>query len=322
MANKKIIDLDTGTPEITSYLESTQVDSNEPTGRKSVKINHADLGNWIAGQGQTPLQYGGLKTNAKTPIGGINELNDWIYSLLPIASADGAIASFTTDYALPLVSGKFDIDYSANGYTGMNISHSGKNLIDPNSLALRPVTSGGVLRGAYAPLTLDAGTYTLSYVGNYGMFITNVTNNYSYIQSQSSPTSFTLTNKSVILIRYASDDLSIYNTNVQLEKNSTATTYEAYTCTPHAISWQTEAGTIYGGYFDSVSGILTSTKASDGTDLSTPVEYQLEPESIMALLGTNNIWCDTNGDSEVKFKESIQKYIDDQIAEVQALVLN
>ena len=55
--------------------------------------------------------------------------------------------------------------------------------------------------------------------------------------------------------------------------------------------------------------------------LATPIEVDLTPPQISALLGVNNVWNDTNGNTTVKYKVGIQKYIDKKIAEVQALVL-
>ena len=78
MANIKIIDLSTGSPESNSYIEATQVDSQAASGRSSVKVNMAEFGNWIAGQGNSPLEYNDLKTEDDTPIGAINELHDSI----------------------------------------------------------------------------------------------------------------------------------------------------------------------------------------------------------------------------------------------------
>ena len=78
MANIKIIDLSTGSPESTSYIEATQVNEQAASGRSSVKVNMAELGNWIAGQGNSPLEYNDLKTEDDTPIGAINELHDSI----------------------------------------------------------------------------------------------------------------------------------------------------------------------------------------------------------------------------------------------------
>ena len=58
---------------------------------------------------------------------------------------------------------------------------------------------------------------------------------------------------------------------------------------------------IYGGYYDSETGVLTSTKAADGTDLATPVEYQLQPVEIIQAQGQNNIWNDT-GDTLAEYR--------------------
>ena len=43
---------------------------------------------------------------------------------------------------------------------------------------------------------------------------------------------------------------------------------------------------------------------------TTPVTYQLTPTQVRALVGVNNVFNDTNGNTEVQFKDSIQHYID------------
>ena len=78
MANIKIIDLPTGSPESTSFIEATQVDELAESGRSTVKLALNALGNYTAGQGASPLEYGDLKTESTTLIGGINELHDSI----------------------------------------------------------------------------------------------------------------------------------------------------------------------------------------------------------------------------------------------------
>ena len=55
--------------------------------------------------------------------------------------------------------------------------------------------------------------------------------------------------------------------------------------------------------------------------LATPFDIDLTPEVISAIVGTNNVYSDTNGDTEVKYKEGIQHYIDKKIAATQALIL-
>lgn len=78
MANIKIIDLPTGSPESTSFVEATQVDLLSESGRSTVKLALNALGNFVAGQGAAPLEYGDLETESTTLIGGINELHDSI----------------------------------------------------------------------------------------------------------------------------------------------------------------------------------------------------------------------------------------------------
>ena len=80
--------------------------------------------------------------------------------------------------------------------------------------------------------------------------------------------------------------------------------------------------TIYGGEFDSVTGKLTSKYNADGTEKATPDIIQLTPLEIVTLIGTNNIWCDCNGNTEVSYKLTSQEYTDLKIAELQAIVLS
>ena len=45
-------------------------------------------------------------------------------------------------------------------------------------------------------------------------------------------------------------------------------------------------------------------------ELATPFDIDLTPEVISAVVGTNNVYSDTNGDTTVQYKDSIQHYID------------
>lgn len=78
MANIKIIDLPTGSPESTSFVEATQVDELAESGRSTVKLALNALGNFVAGQGASPLEYGNLETESTTLIGAANELHNTI----------------------------------------------------------------------------------------------------------------------------------------------------------------------------------------------------------------------------------------------------
>lgn len=48
-------------------------------------------------------------------------------------------------------------------------------------------------------------------------------------------------------------------TNPQVELGSTATAYAPYTSDTYSVTWESEAGTVYGGSVDLVSGVLTAT---------------------------------------------------------------
>ena len=78
MANIKIIDLPTGSPESTSFVEATQVDELAESGRSTVKLALNALGNYVAGQDASPLEYGDLETESTTLIGAANELHNTI----------------------------------------------------------------------------------------------------------------------------------------------------------------------------------------------------------------------------------------------------
>lgn len=78
MANIKIIDLPTGSPESTSFIEATQVDELAESGRSTVKLALNALGNFVAGQDASPLEYGDLETESTTLIGAANELHNTI----------------------------------------------------------------------------------------------------------------------------------------------------------------------------------------------------------------------------------------------------
>ena len=165
------------------------------------------------------------------------------------------------------------------------------------------------------------------------------------------------------------------------EGTLTADQFEAYNATTHSVTWQTEAGTVYGGTLDVVSGVLTVTHGSctindikdvitrsytgsfyyfnisktdvgagstlfmmscfkqggsstdlacwktatslrwrydDCTsvsdlvtelgdqrlcyDLAEPQTYQLTPQEVNSILGTNNFYHDANGDTQVTYR--------------------
>ena len=139
----------------------------------------------------------------------------------------------------------------------------------------------------------------------------------------------------------ATDYGTTYNNDISINYPATDTTYHAYTGNAYAIAL---GDTYYGGTLDVTTGVLTITHANiasyngesinepwlssmdvytpGGTPttgaqvvypLTTPFDIDLTPEVISAIVGTNNVYSDTNGDTEVQYKDSIQHYIDSRV---------
>lgn len=122
--------------------------------------------------------------------------------------------------------------------------------------------------------------------------------------------------------------------DVQIEIGSSVTDLEPYAGQTYSVSWQTEAGTVYGGTLDMVSGVLTAcpyyasyngetlvgewisdrdvytpnTSPTTGAQVvnigGTPTTYQLTPQQINTLIGTNNILTDAEVSEIVYLKKA------------------
>ena len=159
-----------------------------------------------------------------------------------------------------------------SGFTGANVTRTGKNLfgatINQGSLSF----SSGALNDAANRVRSDkfpikAGTYTIQNGTGFEVTICAFDENDAVLASEnvaswkSNPHTFTITNaKSVIFVWRKADNANIVPSdisNIQLESGSPATTYEAYNGTTYSVTWNTEAGTVYGGTLDVTTGVLT-----------------------------------------------------------------
>lgn len=90
-----------------------------------------------------------------------------------------------------------------------------------------------------------------------------------------------------------------YLNDISVNYPATVTTYNAYTSLPITVSWQTEAGTVYDGYIDVVSGELVATHKSDSkTDAWSQAgngAFYLDGKATDGDAGTMNteadVWC-------------------------------
>ncbi len=154
-----------------------------------------------------------------------------------------------------------------SGYTGMNIYKQGKNLL-PNKTYQR--TNNTLRIGTDTldgRLTLKAGTYTVS-------IKTSLIGTFSYYDDRTGTTNaitttatangrkgtFTLSSDGTYFIQiYVSAGVTAADVSeIQLESGSTATAFEAYSDPEvKSISWESEAGTVYGGTLNVTTGELT-----------------------------------------------------------------
>lgn len=318
-----------------------------------------------------------------------------------------------------------------SGFTGMRITKQGKNLIRNTSFtyglpstaigsSIDTITSS--TRYAYNGSNIKGGSYTISVVSNdtdsfNSALYYGYSNGILVIYGQATINgSKTVDFSTCDFIRIAigartasiqvPTDLTEYGT-LQVEVGSTATAYEPYTAPEvKSISWETEAGTVYGGslnvttgemtvnskyitfnsltwYTNNLNGaqqfysvlddsvvppnnntvlsglycdsylvvaantVYTDTSVGNKVSINTgnalqirdysvttledfkeksknfvlvyplanPEVYQLDPVEVNTLLGVNNIYNDTNGDTEVNYRADTDLYIAKKLAE-------
>lgn len=166
------------------------------------------------------------------------------------------------------------------GRTGLNVYRTGKNLCVPDLANGQIGSNGGYssntsrltnavrVDNAYVSNTyLTAGTYTLSVDGLTQCTVltkdasANIIDNFATAW-HNLPYTFTMTAAGYVYftVRKSSGNLNPDDYKVQIESGSTATTYEPYNGNTYAVDWTSEAGTVYGGTLDVVTGVLTVNK--------------------------------------------------------------
>lgn len=144
-----------------------------------------------------------------------------------------------------------------SGWDGANLTRTGKNAWSLGDIS---TTETGI------PFSLPAGTYTLSCTASVNSASFAVRFFYNDTDSVAVGLSNTYQYKNTVTLEH--DVVKINRsatggtaTNVQLELGSTATAYEPYQSTTIPISFGS-AGTVYGGSYDTQSGVLTVDKVT------------------------------------------------------------
>ena len=231
----------------------------------------------------------------------------------PVNNAQGAVVSFDDGSGLkaneviigivPVQSGSGtpapDNVRTISGWTGANVTKTGKNIIDANTVWADWLQSDGTFYEPlatakyYIPSALVGKQMTISAfakadANNANLRVAAVvggeTKNGNLINNttvfEQTKLTFTPTSTDDYVVLQNSGINGTYK-DIQLELGADATTYEAYRGTTIPISFGTEAGTVYGGSLNVTTGVLTVThtiNTLDGTQ-------HLEPNGTLTYGG-------------------------------------
>ena len=223
------------------------------------------------------------------------KIEEAIEDILPVDTAGpSTIASFTTGLALPFVdckvgilatggNGTPDNPIPINGYTEANITVNG----DVITIAFGQTVYGGVLDVTRGKLTVTHKATILTdmeqaTIGGVTVFIKTLSD--AKLPSSNS--------------EIAKIDMAPY----------TPIRFNGVTTNADTIALSTASLLVVN------TGSATSPVGEVRYELATPFDIDLTPVQIRALVGTNNVFADTNGNTTVKFKDTIQNYIDKKVS--------
>lgn len=146
------------------------------------------------------------------------------------------------------------------GWTGGDVVRCGKNLYKQalngyylDTVSGLPVEASGYEVSEYIPVMENTPVY-IPASGSARRWFYDVNKNPKVYLNNSNNQVYTPTENGYIRVTLAKT-ASTYET-YQIEYGSTGTSYEPYTSTTIPLTWQTEAGTVYGGTVDVSSGVL------------------------------------------------------------------
>lgn len=193
----------------------------------------------------------------------------------------GDIVSFTADAQSPI---KIIVDIDSTGWTGCEVTRTGKNLCDPSKR-----TIAGTIAKWYANtgflLHKDV-TYAFSSDLDYGTGYIRRLNGDTVLKQGNVPFTYTPSNDEIIYLQWYSSS-GATSVKAQLEIASSATEFEEYQGTTLSITFPDEVGSVTDGTltidYDGAVTLETGGQSYTLTSVS-PIE---------TLVGDNNIWADT-----------------------------
>ena len=301
-------------PDMTDYYTKTatdallddKADADTTTAALATKADKSDT--YTKSQVDTALALKANAADVYTKAETDAKIEEAIEEILPVDTAGpSAIANFTTGLALPLVNcsvgitatggnGTPDNPNPINGYTEVNITANGDTVtVDFGQTVYGGVldVTRGKLHATHVKTILDENVVITQ--GAYGLnFKCNLL--VGAKASVESALSGTLSDKLSEVkqtdawgIDYTFSRIQNSPAQIYFNLNSSITTIE-----------------------DCIT-FLESNPIEFVYELATPFDIDLTPEVISAVVGTNNVYSDTNGDTTVKFKDTIQNYIDKKV---------
>ena len=268
-----------------------------PQGAKGDKGDKGDTGE--VSQAELDEAIGQIKND-------LSEL-EHTYSAFVVETESGSVASFSDgaddvpvkdlQVAIePVQSGSGDPSPDnvrpISGWTGVNVTRTGKNLCYADASHLFPrgdgltIVTDETLFTAYAkiPKNTDIVFSCVSKPSRYSAFGFSEEPAVGVICHAISITTLSQTaykmnsgDYEYIGFYYGPNEVA----NIMIEVGSTGSTYEPYQGETYEVDWTTEAGTVYGGTLDVTTGVLTVDRAYKNVALSN-FEYNV---SINCLLG-------------------------------------
>ena len=241
----------------------------------------------------------------------------------PVTVSESDILTFRSNIGLPMKNCVVNLEYKSGGYTGLTLKHAGKNIMQntassstPSGIQFDVLSDGRVHASGTAsaevvffipfgdlhgdcyftgcPSGGGGNKYDAYAWNNAEMHRAKQWDGSTNVGTDTGNTFYQVKitkNEGLRLRVYKNAVVDIYFTPMVCASTETDTTFEAYDGQSYNVNWQSVAGTVYGGTYDMITGVLTSKYASDGTLLSEPDVYELEPQTITARIGTNNMWC-------------------------------
>lgn len=237
-------------------------------------------------------------------------LDNQIKALPTVGEASGSIATFDTDMTENLVEVKCQIVATQGGsgtpspsnprpittYTSLNLSHSGADTSNPNvtNIPFGQTVAKGLLNVGTGKLRVtdvdvDLGSLTWYKAGNADIF-------YSLGLGGNNKASEMLCEIYDYGGAFSGNDVAYTAGNLKVS---------VYTGLDHRIYIRDDD--CWSMSTSDFANYLSGKKLV--YELATPIEIQLDSITLQALLNENNVWCDTNGDTSVKFLLTVGKKI-------------